>query len=146
MPGSGDWEFTLALAGAESRALDYLTPAQIALVDGTTGAPGSVAGLMMMKGATAPKTLQVATTTWAGGSFVALGTFDNIHNNEGYLRVKKVGTTYSWSFSTTGKRWTTIYSGSLGFTPGRVLIGGKTQIVTSGDAPVGVFKWFRRTA
>lgn len=143
VPTSGDWEFTAALAGVDSVTGNYYAPAMIGLASGTTGATGDTMVMMLAEyGAVGRIEIGRVNTwsSWQGTTAVK----DGMHFRSGYLRVKKVGTTFSWYYSQTGKSWSLMYSGTIPFTPTRVMIGGKTE-ADLGMNPVSRWKWFRRS-
>lgn len=142
LPGSGDWGFTLALEDFDGIGYQYNVAGMLALSEGTSG--------------TGYQGIYIGAGTWGGGG-VSINTFNSwsswssaivTPNGDGipkYLRVAKVGSNYNFSVSTTGYAFVQAYTTTLGYTPGRILIGSKTENGSASPATAN-FKWFRKTA
>lgn len=140
LPASGDWAFTLALDECDGMMFAYGTAGLLALSSGTSGTAGS--GIM------------IGSALW-GGTGIVVNLFSSwnswggtLMNPSGglapkYLRATKSGSTYTLAYSSTGMTFDSAYSGTLGFTPERILIGSKTEASRTATAN---FKWFRKTA
>lgn len=141
VPVSGDWTFATKITSSSGRALNYQRGPGMALLE--SDATG--------KAATFTQTLYNSTLGYEKfGPLATRTSFDfgyggMVRHDPLYMRVAKVGTTYTWSWSADGQGWTVSkVDSALGFTATKV---GVTLWPGHATYPVaGSWEWFRKVA
>lgn len=136
---TGDIDIRLAVAAITQTTNNYQKAAILGFAEGTSAQKAHIVcwdnqsgGRFSVDYLNSYSSYNTNKATLAPGAF-ASGRF--------YLRMVRTGTTYVSYYSFDGYVWIQIHSGTLAFTPTKLLIGGNAENATY---PVGaVFEWFR---
>ena len=143
LPGSGDWTYVLKLGPCITFDQNFHKPGGIALLEGTT--TSSDVYLLSRSYNSGWKVEVTHLTGFTTYSSTPAGLLWSLTPHWPlYLRIEKVGSTYTFSTSVTGESaWYQIYSSTLAFTPTR--IGPVVNVENATFSMETTFAWFRRT-
>ena len=125
VPGSGDWEYEVCVTASLAPTDNYAKPAYMCVIEGTTAQKLALIGITSYGDHTQLVTNLHTSYSLYSGLLSANTSYDRhgIH----FLRIKKTGTTYDFSYSTDSVSWITHYSGTLTFVPTEVGVGGTPE-------------------
>lgn len=135
---AGDWDIRCKVTSMTSKDAQYPIPSAMILAEGTTGQALTGYGLLLNASAKMLASVENYTDYDSYASTSASVAWWNAHPV--YYRLTRATATYAFSISSDGQQWIQVHSGTLGYTPTLIGVGGNPF-----SSPIGAaFDWFRR--